>query len=182
MKKIILIIIYIFIVSWNCYSQQGNLQDSLSFELCKIYGSDQGLRSDLMKYDLDLDSINFYKVIKFIQMYGYPNEQLLGSNYHYECVKASVSVVLLHNPHRIVYNKKYSDLLLKEVERGNLKIEMFLGIIDKYYLVKRGNNHKIYMGSFFGKPCIQDRQKSDSLRSIYGLPPLKEESFKKCEK
>lgn len=90
--------------------------------------------------------------------------------------------VLLHNPQKIVYNKKYSDLLLKEVKKGNLKDKLFFTLIDKYYLVKRGNNHQVYMGSFFGKPCLQNKQKSDSIRAVYGFPPLKKEDFKDCSR
>ncbi|MFC2721616.1 MAG: hypothetical protein ACFN00_05000, partial [Flavobacteriaceae bacterium] len=89
-------------------------------------------------------------------------------------------VVLLHNPQHIVKNKEYRDLLIKEVKKGNMKEETLLLIMDKYYWhISKGK--KVYMGSKFGKPCIKDRAKSDSLRKTISLPPLKTEDFKTCE-
>lgn len=40
---------------------------------------------------------------------------------------------------------------------------------------------KVYYGSQWGKPCIEDRAVSDSLRREIGLPPLREEDFKNCD-
>ncbi len=160
----------------------SSMQDSLAFELCQMFGSDQGLRDSLLRYDTELDSVNFYKMIRFVKKYGYPNMKLLGDNIKYECVYAAPVVIFLHTPWLIVYNKEYSDLLLEEVKKGNLNQELFNCIIDKYYLAKRGNNFRVYMGSAFGKPCLEDRAKSDSIRAIYGLLPLKEEDFKDCSK
>lgn len=69
---------------------------------------------------------------------------------------------------------------IKEVNKGNMKEETLLLIMDKYYWhISKGK--KVYMGSKFGKPCIKDRAKSDSLRKAISLPPLKTEDFKNCE-
>ena len=40
---------------------------------------------------------------------------------------------------------------------------------------------KVYYGSQWEKPCIEDRAVSDSLRREIGLPPLRKEDFKICD-
>ena len=132
------------------------------------------------KSNIKIDSLNFQRVINFINKNGYPNKDNIGTYINEKCVQAAAIVVLLHNPQHIVNNKEYRDILIKEVKKGNMKEETLLLIMDKYYwhISKR---KKVYMGSKFGKPCIKDRAKSDSLRKTISLPPLKTEDFKNCE-
>ena len=98
-----------------------------------------------------------------------------------ECVDLAAVAILLHNPHRVVKEDDVRNLLLQEVEKGNMKREFLAAVLDKYYWVKKGNNRRVYYGTQFGKPCIKDRAKSDSLRKAISLPPLKTEDFKNCE-
>ena len=164
------------------------LKDSLAFQLCQIYGLDQGIRKSPgmpNKWDfmLPIDSINFFKIMDFIKDNGYPNKDLLGEkNYASECVQASAGVVFLHTPHILVNNKKYVDILLKEVEKGNLSRETIALFMDKYYWIRRDeyDNSEVLYGTQFGKPCLKNRKKSDSVRAEIGLAPLKKDDFQVC--
>ena len=178
-------VLLLFVVLYGCSAQsKRNSENKLAFELCEIYGIDQGIRQEGIvidkKSNIKIDSLNFQRVINFINKNGYPNKDNIGTYINEKCVQAAAIVVLLHNPHHIVNNKEYRDILIKEVKKGNMKEETLLLIMDKYYWhISKGK--KVYMGSKFGKPCIKDRAKSDSLRKAISLLPLKTEDFKNCE-
>lgn len=103
--------------------KQNQIKDSLAFELCQIYGSDQGIRDFSLKFDkgeamLALDTLNFNKVVAFVTANGFPTHKLLGiENFDKECVALAVPAVLLHNPNRLVKEKKYFDLFFNEVKK-----------------------------------------------------------------
>lgn len=163
-----------------------SVQDSIALELCQIYGLDQGIRQRNIgcgpKATL-IDSTNFIKIIDIIDKYGFPCEKTLGEYFRGECVAAAAIAVMLHNPHKIVKDKKIFNLLLREVNRGNLSAKVFATFLDKYYFMQTFDTvRKVYYGSQWGKPCIEDRAISDSLRNEIGLPPLKDEDFKDCSK
>ena len=178
-------VLLLFVFLYGCSAQsKRNSRNNLAFELCEIYGIDQGIRQEGIvidkKSNIKIDSLNFQRVINFINKNGYPNKDNIGTYINEKCVQAAAIVVLLHNPQHVVNNKEYRDLLIKEVKKGNMKEETLLLIMDKYYWhISKGK--KVYMGSKFGKPCIKDRAKSDSLRKAISLPPLKTEDFKNCE-
>ena len=178
-------VLLLFVVLYGCSAQsKRNLRNNLAFELCEIYGIDQGIRQDGIvidkKSNIKIDSLNFQRVMNFINKNGYPNKDNIGTYINEKCVQATATIVLLHNPQHIVKNKENRDILIKEVKKGNMKEETLLLIMDKYYWhISKGK--KVYMGSKFGKPCIKDRAKSDSLRKTISLPPLKTEDFKNCE-
>jgi hypothetical protein len=77
-------------------------QDSLAFELCQIYGLDQGIRDRKLVFnDFQLtqkvDTLNFLKIVAFVEKNGYPTKELLGeSNMKNECVQRAMPAVLLH--------------------------------------------------------------------------------------
>ena len=173
------------VILYGCSVQsKRNSKNNLAFELCEIYGIDQGIRQEGIvidkKSNIKIDSLNFQRVINFINKNGYPNKDNIGTYINEKCVQATATIVLLHNPQHIVKNKENRDILIKEVKKGNVKEETLLLIMDKYYWhISKGK--KVYMGSKFGKPCIKDRAKSDSLRKAISLPPLKTEDFKNCE-
>ena len=178
-------VLLLFVVLYGCSAQsKRNSENKLAFELCEIYGIDQGIRQEGIvidkKSNIKIDSLNFQRVINFINKNGYPNKDNIGTYINEKCVQAAAIVVLLHSPQHIVNNKENRDILIKEVKKGNMKEETLLLIMDKYYWhISKGK--KVYMGSKFGKPCIKDRAKSDSLRKTISLPPLKTEDFKTCE-
>ena len=178
-------VLLLFVVLYGCSAQSKRTsKNNLAFELCEIYGIDQGIRQDGIvidkKSNIKIDSLNFQRVINFINKNGYPNKDNIGTYINEKCVQATATIVLLHNPQHIVNNEEYRDILIKEVKKGNMKEETLLLIMDKYYWhISKGK--KVYMGSKFGKPCIKDRAKSDSLRKTISLPPLKTEDFKTCE-
>ena len=178
-------VLLLFVVLYGCSAQsKRNSRNNLAFELCEIYGIDQGIRQEGIvidkKSNIKIDSLNFQRVINFINKNGYPNKDNIGTYINEKCVQATATIVLLHNPQHIVNNKENRDILIKEVKKGNMKEETLLLIMDKYYWhISKGK--KVYMGSKFGKPCIKDRAKSDSLRKAISLPPLKTEDFKNCE-
>jgi len=173
----------------NILITNDRLKDSLSFELCKMHGLDQGIREstrmkDKWSFIHPIDSINFHKTIDFIKEFGYPTKELLGEeNFSFECVAAAAFAVLLHNPHIIVNNEEYVDLLLEEVNNGRLSLDSLLLFLDKYYVIRRDENGNpmLLYGSQFGKPCLSNRSKSDEARKKLGLEPLKDEEFKSCD-
>lgn len=176
-----------FIISCATANNFNEKQRDMAFELCQMYGFDQGIRDTALHYNKreimpKVDSLSFKKLMSFIKENGCPNEELLGEYYDYECVELAAAAILLHNPHRIVANDENAfNLLLSEVNKGRLDREFFATVLDKYYWMKKGNNRKVYYGTPFGVPCFQDREKSDSLRQAIGLPPLGDESFKLCD-
>lgn len=202
MKKTILILLTL-ILFFNCKSKKQNsitknqlidstIADSLSFELCQIYGLDQGIRNEfLWRKHIDfgnvhraIDTLSFNKIIKFIKENGYPNRLLLGDeNHRHERVNSAAMAVFLHNPHRIVNEKEHFDLLLNEVKKGNLTSEYLATILDKYYWTKSKNkiNRRVLYGSQFGKPCIQTKEITNKARIEIGLKPLNDDEFVDCE-
>ena len=183
--SVIIKVLLLFVVLYGCSAQSKRTsKNNLAFELCEIYGIDQGIRQEGIvidkKSNIKIDSLNFQRVINFINKNGYPNKDNIGTYINEKCVQAAAIVVLLHSPQHIVNNKENRDILIKEAKKRNTKEETLLLIMDKYYWhISKGK--KVYMGSKFGKPCIKDRAKSDSLRKTISLPPLKTEDFKTCE-
>jgi hypothetical protein len=163
-------------------------QDSLAFELCQIYGLDQGIRDRKLVFnDFQLtqkvDTLNFLKIVAFVEKNGYPTKELLGeSNMKNECVQGAMPAVLLHNPHRLVNENKYFNLFLNEVKIGNLKPEFFATLLDKYYWTKSKNKQtrRVFYGSQFGKPCIQTKEATNQARVEIGLQPLEDVGFVDC--
>lgn len=191
-----------FLLVLNCSTPKESFQsnsspniffkDSLAYELCKIYGSDQGVRdmrlltkeTGAINFSPYLDSINFDNMVAFVKEFGIPSAELVGEdNFLHECVNSSLVSVLLHSPHRLVNEKKTLMVFVEEMRKGNLKEQTLITILDKYYWVKRDEygNKKILYGSQFGKPCIKFREESDSVRLAIGLSPLPDSFFKKCE-
>src|SRR5690606_6675459 len=151
MKYYLPVLIFIFTLT-NCtapknvksphsdLSAQKNLQDSLAFELCQLYGLDQGVRSPItegkriswqaVQYT---DTITFNKLLAFVKDNGFPREELLGENYKRECVQAAAGSVLLHNPHMLINNKEYKNIFINQVRKGNLPAGFLATVLDKYY-------------------------------------------------
>jgi hypothetical protein len=180
-------------IAFNAHSDSKieKIQDSLSFELCKIYGLDQGIRDKfLWRNNIDfgnvntaIDTLNFNRVIDFVKRNGFPTKQLLGEdNIKIECVSNAVTAVLLHNPHRLVLEKKHFDLFLNEVKAKRLTPEYFSTILDKYYWTKSNNKdtRRVFYGSQFGKPCIQTKIETNLAREEIGLKPLEDSEFVDC--
>jgi hypothetical protein len=175
--------------SINIISKQNeiHLKDSLAFELCKMYGLDQGVRESSgfkgkWNFIFSVDSLNFDRAMKFIKENGYPNEKLVGEkNYKNECVSNSIFAILLHNPHRVVNEKENYQMLLNEVKSNRLSPSDFANIIDKYYWLKKGNNKRVLVGSDFGKPCIETKERTNKIREELGLKLLSDSEFINCE-
>ena len=163
-------------------------QDSLAFELCQIYGLDQGIRlsegfPDKMKLVAVVDTFNFNRIISFIERNGYPTKRLLGEkNIKNECVEAAAIAVLLHNPHRLINEQKYFSVFLNEVKKGNLKPASLAVILDKYYWARSLNKdtRRVFYGSQFGKPCIQTKEATNKARIEIGLEALEDSGFVDC--
>ena len=190
MKKIILILICFLCFSYlTAQTKATNNRDSLSFELCQLYGLDQGVRengiwSTLSKQTkLHIDSVCFEKLIVFIEKYGFPNEELLGEqNYSQECVENAAFAILLHSPHRLVEPEIY-ELLRKELEKGNVSSGFLEIVLDKYYVVykKKSLFNSAFKSWIPSKGvCIQDREESDRVRIDIGLEVLPDSVFVHC--
>jgi hypothetical protein len=189
-----IIILCLFI---NCNAQKQiatnpdmtRKQDSLAFELCQIYGLDQGIRKsdsfeNKMKLIQAVDEYNFSQILKFIKLYGFPTKKLLGEkNVKVECVQGSMSSVLLHNPHKLVLENECFSIFLNEIKKGNLTGEYLATVMDKYYwtISKNKNTPRVFYGSQFGKPCIQTKETTNKARVEIGLKPLNDDEFVDCE-
>lgn|SRR5690554_2458518 len=183
----VLLFCFQFVTAQLTSSSELNLKDSLAFELCQIYGFDQGIRDLSLDFNkreimLKIDTLNFKRVVSFVEKNGFPTRKLLGDNIDVECVGSAVIAVLLHNPHRLVNEQKYFDLFLTEVKKGNLQADYFATILDKYYWAhsKNKQTRRVFYGSQFGKPCIQTKEETNLARIEIGLEPLKDEDFTDC--
>lgn len=192
MKKYLFLITFLSTVNLIAQTSKNIrntfVQDSLAFELCKIYGSDQGIRDFSLNFNRTeimpkMDTLSFNKIVSFLIINGYPNKALLGErNMKHECVEAAFVAVLLHNPHRLVNEQKYFDLFLNEVKKGNLDPGFYATILDKYYWAKSKNkeDRRVFYGSQFGKPCIQTKEATNKAREEIGLKPLEASGFVDC--
>lgn len=199
-KRIIYILIIIMVpFSFiNCTSQKEDGQTREKLEqkaklaelLCEYYGLDQGIRDPELgktSYELShkVDSLNFSRAMAFIKKYGYPLMDDYKPYDKLECVQASIFAILLHSPGKIYHNKANFNLLLQQTERG-MNPKVIALVMDKYlwyYQVTHPNEKttgSLYTTDF-GKPCLKYRHKSDSLRAIIGMPPLKKGQFQQCD-
>lgn len=159
-------------------------QTILALQLCALYGSDQSIRSKTFAQKNSellplLDSINFSKLVTFVQTHGMPTEQLLGtSNYQVACVKLAAFSILLHNPEKLIQDEAYFTLFLNEVQAKRMKPDVFALVIDKYYW-SRGE--PLVYGSQFGAPCLDEKAAVNQRRKVLGLNELADSAFKICE-
>ncbi|MGG7035720.1 MAG: hypothetical protein ACI7YS_11095 [Flavobacterium sp.] len=159
-----------------------DLQDSLAFELCQLYGSDQGLR-ETMKLNGALDTLNFIKLVKFVKENGYPNIKLVGEkNAKHECVLSTAGAILLHNYWRLAKEDEHFYLFQNEVKKGRMSGKAFANVLDKYYYANSKNkkNRRVFYGSDWGKPCIQTKEATNKARIEIGLIPLEDKDFVDC--
>lgn len=180
--------IFFFWFQFSTAQNDSKLKDSLAFELCQIYGFDQGIRDFSLDFNRreimpKIDTLNFNRVVSFVEQNGFPTRKLLGNRMDIECVGGVVIAVLLHNPHRLVNEQRYFDLFLNEVKNGNLPADFFATILDKYYWAhsKNKETRRVFYGSQFGKPCIQTKETTNLARLEIGLDALKDEDFVDCE-
>ena len=180
--------ILFFWFQFSTAQDDSKLKDSLAFELCQIYGFDQGIRDFSLDFNRreimpKIDTLNFNRVVSFVEQNGFPTRKLLGNRMDIECVGGAVIAVLLHNPHRLVNEQRYFDLFLNEVKNGNLPADFFATILDKYYWAhsKNKETRRVFYSSQFGKPCIQTKEATNLARLEIGLDALKDEDFVDCE-
>lgn len=180
--------ILFFLFQFSTAQDDSKLKDSLAFELCQIYGFDQGIRDFSLDFNRreimpKIDTLNFNRVVSFVEQNGFPTRKLLGNRMDIECVGGAVIAVLLHNPHRLVNEQRYFDLFLNEVKNGNLPADFFATILDKYYWAhsKNKETRRVFYSSQFGKPCIQTKEATNLARLEIGLDALKDEDFVDCE-
>lgn len=195
--KVFIIIFYsIFIYSCKqeevksirLQSEQIDKNDkaTIAFELCAMYGLDQGIRdreifSLLGHTSRNIDTLSFNRLVTFVKKHGYPNEELVGKeNYKYECVAMAATAIMLHNPYRLVNEKEYFNLFLNEIEKGNMSRDFLATVLDKHYW-SRSRGERVMYGSQFGIPCIETKEETNRLRKEIGLKPLKNDEFKECD-
>lgn len=165
---------------------EKKIQDSLAFELCAMFGLDQGIRDMEIFYLLgrttrNVDTLSFKRLVKFVTENGYPNKNLLGDdNWQHECVAAAATAIMLHNPYRLVNEREYFDLFLSEVENGNMDREFLATVLDKHYWSKSRGEKVLYV-SAFGTPCISTKEETNAARKKIGLLPLEDSEFEDCE-
>lgn len=164
--------------------EETNLQDSIAFALCEIYGLDQGIRRNGVYSEIDkylaakIDSLNFMKFMAIVKKYGYPTKELLGEkNAKHDCVNAAAAV-LLQNPKKI-HQKIYLDILLREANKKTIPYEFVATLLDKYIWAKSGGKKVLY-GSQFGMPCKNQKKETNKARKEIGLPPLADSLFINC--
>lgn len=164
-----------------------NIQNTLAFELCAMYGLDQGIR-DMEVFSLlghtsrNIDTLSFKRLVGFVKEHGYPNKVLLGEeNWEHKCVAMAAMAIMLHNPYRLVNEKEYFDLFLNEVEKGNMDREFLATVLDKHYWSKSRGERVLY-GSAFGTPCKSTKDETNAAREKIGLLPLKDSEFEDCDR
>ncbi|MEQ8243023.1 hypothetical protein [Fulvivirga sp.] len=172
-------------MSKDIHSQ--SFYDSISFELCKLYSSDQGIRERNLfdntsnRIIQKIDSSNFSQLVNIIKLIGVPNAEKLGEeNFSNECVEGAFGAILLHNPHILIEDQTKMDFFIALVKKGDLKPEALATILDKYYWSNSGGSRVIY-GSQFGKPCKSDSIETNKLRVKIGLATLRTDDFKDCD-
>ncbi len=188
MKHLILLLLLLTLLV-NVCAQETSQQKFLAFELCQLSAIDQTIREpeyfNILKGGWSkVDSLNFNKFIGFVEKNGFPNRKLVGEeNWAQGCVNMTGFLYLVHNPKKIA--GEYYNLFKTEVDRGNLSPTMFSYPLDRYYVSTEGR-------SYFDTPykvwttangvCLQDKVKSDSLRTSIGLEPLPKSAFIDCSK
>lgn len=189
MKHFLTLLLFLPLFANVHAQEEASQQDNLAFELCQLYAIDQSIRipeyfNILKGHTIKVDSLNFNRFIAFVKKNGFPNEKLVGEkNWMQGCVRSTGFVYLVHNPNKIA--NEYYDLFKGEVDKGNLTPAMLSYALDRYYVSTEGR-------SYFNTPykawtsangvCLQDKAKSDSLRTSIGLEPLPESEFIDCSK
>lgn len=160
--------------------------DSLVMEIIEVYALDQGIRdSAVHAFDEKsiaisrVDSICFSKAIMFIKKYGWPTKKMLGKYAGYEPAQAGFMPIMLHHPKKMVIPEIH-DLLVKEVQKGNLNPKLCALFFDKYWVCYQ---HKsLYNTSFkawtkYNGVLREDKKQSDELLKELGLDVLKDSDF-----
>ncbi|MDT0293680.1 hypothetical protein ACFQ3R_13920 [Mesonia ostreae] len=153
-----------------------------------MYGLDQGIREREIYTQIDknlavkIDSIHFVNLFEIIEKYGYPSKNLLGeANFEQQCVGGASQVILLHNPYRLLSDRRKIKMLVKEADKGNLNREFIATVLDKHFWWKSGGKEVLY-GSAFGMPCFSSKATTNILRKEIGLSPLEDSLFIDCSK
>lgn len=164
-------------------------QDSLAIALVGLRYADQIFRKpDVWKCECarnlspTIDSLHFEQFMALVKKYGFPSSERLGKYAKHSDVMEGVMVMLLHNPHRILQNPDYLNLLISEVNAGRMHPDALMLTLDKWYWYKSGGKRVLY-GSQFGKPCIETKDSTNRARLRLGIPEVRElpdSSFKCC--
>lgn len=185
--RITLVLLVAMIGAISCSSSKLNFErdakvfknENLAFLLSQLYGSDQTIREVndskpgviIMQ---KIDSLNFVRLIEFIEEHGFPNEKLLGRFYtEYECVCLAAPSILLHNSSRVVQKNTF-DLLKQEVQKGNMKSELLALVLDKFYVYNKG--YSLYHTQF-KKANIKNKEIVNKARLEIGLEALPDSLF-----
>lgn len=170
MKKNILLIFGILLATLNC-SSQTKINEALKKELDQILFIDQIYReyidnsttverrteiANLTNQDPEYlhqnvfeiipktDSINFAKVVKIIEKYGYPGKTLVG-----EPANTTVFYVIQHNPDKIPH---YYPIIEEAGKKGEIPFRLSAMMLDR----KPANEGKeqIYGTQVYGKSIL----------------------------
>jgi len=180
MKKLSILIFTLLSVNIILKAQdiEKRVKDSIKYELCKIWATDQTMRHELIeeapKILHKIDSLNYESFLSIVRKYGFPSSKKLGAIEECDCLQAGV-VILLHNPRKIV-QKEIFNLFLGEVKKGDLNPILFANALDKYYIFYEG--YSLY-GAIpqVKKPQIKNFELVNSKRQELDLPPLGKECF-----
>jgi hypothetical protein len=180
MKQIIILMyaLSVFQYTLNAQELDERIKDSIKFELCKIWATDQTMRHELIeeapKIMRKIDSLNYESFLSIVRKYGFPSSKKLGSIEKCDCLQAGV-VILLHNPKKIVQKETF-ELLYSEMKKGNLNSILFANALDKYYILYEG--YSLY-GAIpkLKKPLIKDFELVNCKRMELDLSPLGKECF-----
>ena len=116
----------------------------------------------------DLDQSNIEILVKLIQEYGFPSEQLVGVHRYKQAV-----VILLHNL-RLHPNEKYHEIALNAVKTGEYLPENYLLMYEQY----SNNNGITYYTTWDKDLSAKNLARLESNRKQIGLKPLKAYSIK----
>ena len=125
-----------------------------------------------------IDSLNHARLIEIFEIYGYPDERMIGHRSVDGIYDTSIEAMLLHTKDSIRLNY-FIPKLRNFVKEGKCD-PMTLGrVIDQYYLFEEEHGYQIYgtlVSSRDGKVSrIKDSLNVNNRRLIEGLPTLEEQ-------
>lgn len=188
MTKHFLLIIGVLLMTLNCNSQ-NKINQSLKKELEEILFTDQVYReyidnsttkerkneiAKLINQDPEYfrqnvyemfpknDSINFLKIEKIINQYGYPDKKIVG-----EPANTAVFYVIQHNPDKI---PKYYPIIEKAGKKGELPFYLVAMMLDRK-LANEGKQ-QIYGSQIYGRKIINKQTGKEEFFSY--VVPIKD--------
>jgi len=153
----------------------NNLNLELRDEMIQMFKDDQAIRNndDINIEEMQIiDRNNRIKLEAIFDEYGYPSDDLVGTDYTVSIKGEYVREVILLIHQDKGFKEKYLPFLLDNVKRGKCDPSIYAMVYDRMMLDSLG---KQYFGSYdcsYGKCKLLNPEIIDSIRMSVGLPNL----------